>query len=301
MKFLITGSTGLIGSPLVTALRDRGDEVVQLRRGQGSGRWDPSAGHLDPTVLNGVDVVVNLAGESIGADTLPAQITTGRWTDAKKQRLISSRMDGTRLLVDAMCATARPPSVFVNASAMGYYGERGDTVLDEEADPGTGFLAELVASWEMAARRAGEAGVRVVLPRTSLVLTPKGGSLRPLLTPFKLGLGGKIGPGTQYWSWITLQDEVRALLHLIDGEGLSGPFNLAAGSVVNREFVRELGKALHRPTVVPLPGFALRLLFGRDFADEVLMTSTRIVPTALHTSGFEFAHETLGEAFASIL
>jgi uncharacterized protein (TIGR01777 family) len=301
MRVVIAGASGLIGTPLRSALEARGDHVVPLGRGSGQGTWDPAAHRIDAAVLEGADAVINLAGESIGADTLPAQVTTGRWTEAKKQRLATSRLSGTALLVDAMSAMDSPPEAFVSASAMGYYGERGDIVLDEQAGPGSGFLAELVADWEAAALRAEESGVRVALARTSLVLTPDGGSLRPLLLPFRLGLGGPIGPGDQYWSWITLHDQVRALIHLLDGADLRGPFNLAAGSVTNREFVKDLGRALHRPAVVPLPAFALRLLLGRDFADEVLMTSTRIAPVALGESGFEFDHRTLPEAFDAIL
>lgn len=301
MKIVIAGASGLIGTSLSRALAARGDQVVPLGRGDGPGTWSPADRRIDAAVLDGADVVVNLAGESIGEDSLPTQMTTGRWNAAKKERLVASRLDGTRLLVDTMSAMDHPPEAFISASAMGFYGDRGDEVLDEQAGPGTGFLAELVTDWESAALRAHDAGIRVALPRTSLVLTPEGGSLKPLLLPFRLGLGGPIGSGTQYWSWITLHDEVRALIHLIDGAGLSGPFNLAAGSVPNREFVTELGRALHRPSAIPLPAFALRLLLGGDFADEVLLPSTRIVPAALEGSGFQFDHRTLAEAFAAIL
>jgi len=291
MRVVVAGSSGLIGKPLVRALRDRGDEVIELRRGTHEGRWDPATGRLDESVLDGADAVVSLAGESIG----------GRWTVAKKKLIRSSRIDGTRMLVQAMQAMEPLPSTFINASAMGFYGSRGSEQLTESSQPGVGFLAELSVDWERVASQAESTGVRVVLARTSLVLTRDGGSLKPLLRPFKLGLGGRIGSGEQFWSWITLDDEVRALLHSLDHPDVRGPVNLAAGAASNLEFTRALATAMHRPALFPLPAPVVRLLLGREFADEALLSSTRLVPEVLRKSGFEFKHRTLEEAFAAIL
>ncbi len=291
MKVVITGSSGLIGTPLVAALERRGDEVVRMRRGPGPGTWDPAAGRLDPSPLEGADAVINLAGETIG----------GRWTDSKRQRIRRSRLDGTRLLVDALKTMVSPPGTFISASAMGFYGDRGDEQLTESSQAGDGFLAELSIDWEQVGSEAASAGVRVVLARTSLVLTKDGGSLKPLLLPFKLGLGGRIGSGDQYWSWITLEDEVRALLHLLDDPDIRGPVNLAADAAPNRLFTKVLAAALRRPALLPLPAWVVRLLLGREFADEALLSSTRVVPKVLRESGFEFNHPTLEQAFEAIL
>jgi len=288
MKIAVTGASGLVGSALVAALEDGGHRVVRLVRrqpeGDGEVRWDPAAGVLDPADLEGVDAVVHLAGESIAS---------GPWTRERKRRIRDSRVDGTRLVASAVSAMAEPPRTLVSASAVGYYGDRGDRVLDEDAGPGEGFLAEVCQGWEAAADPARERGVRVVHPRIGMVLAADGGALAKMLLPFRLGVGGVLGPGDQYMSWIGLGDLVAVILHALGDGDLEGPVNaVAPAPVTNREFTRTLGRVLHRPTILPAPALALRLLLG-EMAEELFLASTRAVPARLEGHGFTFRHPDL--------
>lgn len=291
MKVLITGASGFIGTALAAELESAGHVVVPLRRGGGPLEWDPARGWIDPAVLESVDAVVHLAGESIG----------GRWTAAKKDRILRSRVSGTSLIAGAVAAAR--PRVLVSGSAIGFYGDRGDETLDERAAPGSGFLADVVKQWEAAAQPAVTAGVRTVFARTgSLVLDRSGGSFPRLLLPFRIGVGGRIGSGDQWWSWITLRDEVRALIHCITESTLEGPVNLCSPNPApNREFVRALASSLHRPALVPVPALALKAVLGAEFASEVLLGSQRVVPGRLQDSGFSWEHPELEAAFASVL
>ncbi len=289
-RVLITGSTCLIGRHLAAVRRDRGDEVVGLTRGESSAdgtlvRWDPSGSSLDPALVSGFDAVVHLAGENIGE---------GRWTSGKKARIRGSRVRGTRLLSETLAQTDSPPGVFISSSAVGYYGDRGSDILTEDSGPGTGFLADVAVAWESAADPAREAGVTVIHPRTGPTLTTM---LAKMLTPFKMGLGGVVGGGDQYLSWITLDDVVTCLCHLIDhGERLPGPVNLVAPNpVTNREMTHALGRALRRPTAIPVPAAAARLVLG-EMADELLLASQRVSAERLQASGFEFQFPELDAA-----
>lgn len=292
MKVLITGAGGFIGTALSTALVEAGHEAIPLVRGTpGPGRrtWDIDDGRIDDDALEGIDAVVHLAGESIG----------GRWTTAKKQEIVSSRTDGTDLIARAVAAAR--PKVFVSGSAIGYYGNRGDEVLTEESARGAGFLSDVVVAWEAAAEPAVEAGIRTVLARTSLVLDDHGGSFPRMLLPFRLGVGGPLGSGKQWWGWITLRDEVRAIIHCLENETLEGPVNLAADPVRNGEFGRALGRALKRPALFPAPAFGLGLILGTEFAQEVLLASQRVVPAKLDASGFVFEHRQVDTALPAVL
>lgn len=296
-RVLITGSSGFIGSALVSFLTTGGHQVVRLvrsepRAAENEVHWDPTAGRVDTSRLEGLDAVVHLAGENIGA---------ARWTPERKARLRESRVRGTQLLCESLATLSARPTVLVSASAIGYYGNRGDEVLHEESAPGSGFLAELARQWEAATESAANAGIRVVNLRIAVVLSATGGALRQMLTPFRLGVGGVLGNGKQYMSWITLDDLVRVIAHSITTESLSGPVN--AGSphpVTNYEFTKTLGRVLGRPTLFPMPDFAVRLAFG-EMADELLLASTRIQPTKLLASGFEFRHAELEGALRQLL
>ncbi|MGF1664786.1 MAG: TIGR01777 family oxidoreductase [Acidimicrobiia bacterium] len=293
MKVLITGASGFIGRALSQRLTESGHEAIPLVRGEpGTGvrTWDVRAGRIDDDALVGIDAVVHLAGESIG----------GRWTPAKKQAILSSRIEGTDLISKAV-ASAKP-SVFVCGSAIGFYGSRGEDVLTEDSPAGSGFLADVTVAWEEAAKPASEAGVRTVLARTALVLEDEGGSFPRMLLPFKFGIGGPLGSGRQWWAWITLEDEIRAIMHCLETDALEGPVNLAAPNPVrNGDFGKALGRALKRPALLPAPGFGLKLLLGGEFADEVLLASQRVVPTRLEQSGFEFSHPHLPAALDAVL
>lgn len=284
----ITGASGFIGSALADQLRQRGDRVLPLVRPghavDGGIHWDPTGGTIDQRALEGVDAIVHLAGENV-AD--------GRWTDEKKRRIRDSRVRGTSLLARTLATMRQKPRVFVSGSAVGYYGARDDAPLDESASRGSDFLAEVTESWEQAALPAADAGVRLVHPRTGIVLAPHGGALAKMLLPFRLGVGGKIGEGSQYMSWIALEDAVRALLYAVDVETLRGPFNMTAPSpVTNAEFTRALGRALRRPTAFKVPSFAARLAFG-EMADAALLGGARVLPRRLLESGFTFQHPEL--------
>lgn len=292
MRVAVTGSTGFIGSALVEALLDRGDEVVRVVRGGGAGvRWDPARGAIEAGALEGVDAVVHLAGHTIGR----------RYTRAQKQRVLGSRIDGTTLIARTIAGMTRAPRVLVSASAVGYYGDRGAQILDEGSGPGSGFLADVCRQWEAAAEPARAAGVRVAHIRTGLVLHPSGGLLARLLLPFRLGLGARLGDGMQYQPWITREDEVRAILHLIDTDGAAGPFNLTAPSpVTNAELTRALARALRRPALLVVPRFAIATVLGRELTAD-LLASQRALPRALDASGFSFRSSEVEAALQGLL
>lgn len=280
MRILISGSSGLIGSALVPFLSAQGHTVTRLVRSKTQSPddvvWDLVAGTIDRGKLEGFDAVVHLAGESIAS---------GRWTAMRKARIRESRVNGTRLLATALAGLEHRPRVLVCASAMGYYGDRGDEILREDSPAGKGFLADVSRAWEQAADPARERGIRVLHLRTGLVLAATGGALARMLPPFKLGVGGVIGGGRQYWSWITLDDHVAAIHHVLVNASLVGPVNLVVPrAVTNREFTQALGRVLSRPTLFPLPAFAARLLLG-EMADELLLASQRLEPGEAHRLG----------------
>lgn len=292
-RIAVAGSSGLIGGALCHALRERGDEVIRLVRRHpehaSEVQWDPSTRHLAPDVLDGVDAVVNVAGTSLGAH---------RWTPGVKADLIRSRTDGTTALATAIAATGRPIHL-VNGSAVGYYGDRGDEVLTEESAAGSGFLADLVHAWEGATEPAVAAGAPVARLRTGIVLAPEGDAIRTLLRLTKFGLGGPLGNGRHYWSWITLEDHVRAIEHVLDRR-LEGPVNLTGPEPARqRDIVAEMGSQLHRPTLLPAPTFALRLVVGEMAGD--IVSSQRALPMRLQDTGFEFAQSHLADAVRWLL
>jgi uncharacterized protein (TIGR01777 family) len=292
VKVAVTGSSGLIGRPLVEALRREGHEVVRLvRREPGAGeiRWEPGS-PLDPAALAGVDAAVNLAGAGVGDK---------RWTPAYKKTLVDSRVGSTRSLAEALAKLDPLPRVLVSGSAIGYYGEAGDRPLDESSPAGDEFLARLCVQWEAATAPAEAAGIRVAHVRTGLVVSPKGGAWGRMFPIFKLGLGGRLGSGKQYWSPISLQDEVRALVFLLTAD-VSGPVNLTGPHpVTNSEATAAMGLALHRPTLLPVPAIGLRLVLG-EFAAEPLR-SQRVLPKALLAAGFTFDHPTVADAIRAAL
>jgi uncharacterized protein (TIGR01777 family) len=301
VKVLVTGATGLIGSALCDALLDRGDEVAALTRdpekaGRGKPEvewhsWEPTLERPPAGAFDGVDGVVNLVGEKINQ----------RWTEEAKRRIMESRRTATHNLVGAIAGLERRPRVLVNQSAVGYYGDRGDTVVDESAGPGSSFDAEVVREWEKAAHAVESTGVRLVLTRTGQVLDASGGLLSELMTPFKLGLGGPIAGGRQYLSWIHRDDEIGLLLWALDGEGVSGAVNATSPNpATNRDFSKALGRALNRPAAMPVPGFALDLKFGREFG-QVLRGGQRVVPKRALDLGYGFRHPELDEALANLL
>lgn len=291
MKIFVTGSSGLIGSSLVPFLRIHGHEVKRVVRSQQEMAADTVfCDFMNPITLSdweGIDAVINLAGESISA---------GRWTEAKKERIMSSRVNSTYFLCQQLIKLKNPPKTLLNGSAIGYYGDRGDEILTEASLSGEGFLAEVCREWEGATQPAEEQGIRVVKLRTSIVLTTKGGALKSLLLPFKLGLGGIIGPGTQYMSWIALDDFLQIVLYLLKDNTIQGPVNISTPyPVTNAEFTKILGRTLHCPTFLPIPAAAIRLLFGEK-GDELLLSSTRAVPHLLLEHGYSFLHPELEKA-----
>lgn len=294
MKILIAGATGLVGSALRPYLLGMGHEVVLLDRHieEGFIYWDPEMGEIDPEKLEGFDAVINLAGENIAQ----------RWSSAKKKRIVESRVKSTRLLADTLAYLKSPPKVWINASAVGYYGSQGDRVLSEETKAGTGFLSEVCQKWEGATEAAEKKGIRVVHARFGVVLTPKGGMLGSLLTPFKLGLGGKVGDGKQYMSWIAIDDLLGAIEHILQHEEITGPVNVTSPkAVTNGQFTEELGKQLHRPTFFTIPSPIAKLIFGKEMAEEMLLGSTRALPKKLEETGYEFQYPKLTEAFKHLL
>ncbi len=296
MRVLLSGGSGPIGQACRETLSAAGHTVVRLVRTvpahPGEVWWDPANGVLDPAGLARVDAAIHLSGESIAAQ---------RWSDADKARIRSSRIDSTRLIAGTLAKLAPRPRVLVCASAMGFYGSRGNEVLNEESRGGTGFLADLAREWEAAARPAAEAGIRVVNTRFGLVLSPRGGVLERLVPIFRLGMGGPIADGRAWWSWVAIDDLARAVLFAIERDVLAGPVNVVApGAVRNREFARTLGRVLHRPALLPVPALALYLLYG-EMADEALLASTRVAPARLAAAGFGFRHPALEEALRHVL
>ncbi|MET7477886.1 TIGR01777 family oxidoreductase [Streptomyces sp. NPDC005648] len=294
-RVAVAGASGLIGGALVRSLVADGHEVVRLVRREPRGadevRWDPEAGRVDTAGLAGCDAVVNLAGAGVG---------DRRWTEAYKTRIRRSRVLGTQALAKAVATLDEQPRVFVNGSAIGFYGETGDRTVDESAPHGSGFLPELCVEWEGAAGPAREAGVRTVFTRTGLVVSRHGGAWGRLFPLFKAGLGGRMGDGRQYWSYVSLHDEVAAIRHLIDAEGLSGPFNLTAPTpVTNREITAAMGRVLRRPTPFTVPASVLRTALG-EMAGDVL-GSARVVPRRLLESGFTFAFPDIEGAIRAAL
>ena len=288
MKVLVTGASGLIGSALASELRVRGHEVLGVSR-------SPSAGSIEwhqmtPEFMEDVDAVVNLAGETIA----------GRWTQAKKRRLVDSRLETTKLVAAAISESSNPPSVLIQASASGYYGDRGDEVLHESSSKGSGFLADLCQQWEIAAMPVEKVNTRLALTRFSVVLADEGGALSRLRTVTRLGIGGPLASGQQWWSWVSLRDAVRALVHVLDTE-ISGPVNIASAQPQRqRMFARTLGKVLHRPSLMPAPGIAIKAALG-DMGTSLLLDSTRLQPSVLMASQFDFADDELEGALMRIL
>ena len=296
MRILLTGSSGLIGHALLAFLAADGHKVVCLTRSQSPTRgrhisWDPDAGTINADDLEDFDAVVHLAGETI----------VGRWTAKKKARILESRVKGTRLLCETLARVRDRPLVLVSASATGYYGDRGDKVLNEESSAGSLFLSEVTKAWEAATEPAKRHGIRVVNLRIGFVLSKTGGGLARMLSPFKLGVGGRVGSGRQYLSWIAIDDVVGAISHAILSDSLRGPVNaVAPHAVTNREFTKTLGRVLWRPTIFPLPAFAARLRFG-EMADNLLLASARVEPSRLLASGYEFRFPELKGALRHVL
>ena len=295
MKLAVSGASGLIGSAFVKAAESRGDEVLRLVRKKPKNSkevyWNPKTGEIDHLLLDGLDAIVHLAGAGVGDH---------RWSDKYKKEIYSSRVDSTRLIVKAISKLHKPPKVLVSASAIGYYGDTGSKLVDENSPAGVGFLAEVCVAWEAAAKPAKEFGVRVVHPRTGLVLSRKGGLLKKLYPIFFFALGGKMGNGKQYWSCISLNDQIRALFHLIDNEKISGGVNLVMPeAVTNQQFVKTLGKTMKRPTLFSVPAIALKIVLG-EFSSEVL-GSVRVAPGKLIVNDFKFDEVDLATALQSAI
>ena len=295
MKVLITGSSGLIGSVLIESLASNGHEVVRLLRkkfAKDSPVWDPENDVIDLADVRDIAAVVHLAGDNIAE---------GRWNDRKKDRILNSRVRGTKLLAEFFAASEHKPRIIVSASAVGVYGDRGEELLDETSEPGNGFLADVCQQWEGATASAVDAGIRVANVRFGVVLSTAGGALKKMLFPFKMGLGGVIGGGKQYMSWVSIDDVVGMIQYVIGNDSMRGPVNLVSPHAVsNHEFTKTLGRVLHRPTIFPMPAFAARLAFG-EMANELLLSSIRAVPKKLMNSGYKFRHPELGEAFEHLL
>jgi uncharacterized protein (TIGR01777 family) len=295
MKIVVSGASGLIGTQLVAKLSSSGHEVVRLvRRSPKSGeiQWNPKSGTLDAAALEGADAIIHLSGAGIGDK---------RWSDGYRKEILDSRTATTALLAKTMASLSRKPSVFLSGSAIGIYGARNDEQLTEVSTHGTGFLAEVCEQWEAAAKPAVDAGIRTVYLRTGIVLSPKGGALKKLLPLFKLGVGGKFGNGKQWQSWISIDDEIGAIEHLLTAN-VSGAVNLTAPNpVTNAEFTKVLASVLKRPAIVPVPTFAPKILLGGELADALLFTGQRVIPAALNASGYMFKHTTLESAFRSLL
>lgn len=298
MKVLISGSGGFIGSALAERLTSSGHRVIRLVRrevspGQDAVSWNPDGGEIDARGLEGIDAVVHLAGEGIGDH---------RWTDAHKARVLSSRVRGTHLLAETIARLETPPKVLISGSAVGYYGYLGADSMTEASPPGAGFLADVVEQWETAAEPAAKAGIRVVRIRSGVVLSPKGGALQKQLLPFKLGVGGKLGSGNQYLSWISLEDETQAIEFLLERDDISGPVNVTSPNpVTNAEFTRALGAALGRPTFMPVPTLALKLLFSGEMTEEMMLGGQRVLPERLQEAGYEFVDPEVEVALRKML
>ncbi len=295
MRVLVTGSNGFIGTTLVQASERAGHEVVRLVRGPagpGQLHWDIRAGQLDTDKLVGIEAVVHLAGVGIGER---------RWTEEVKAAIQDSRIDGTRVLCGALAAMRRPPSVLVSGSAIGYYGDRGAEILDESSSPGKGFLAELCVAWEATANVARQSGIRVVNLRTGVVLGPGGGVLAKTLPLARLGMGGRLGSGNQYMSWVSLTDEVGAILHALANDSVDGPLNATAPNpVTNATFTATLSKVLNRPAPLPVPAFALSAALGKEMVTDMVLASQRVMPAQLQATGYEFVHPELEDALRAV-
>ena len=297
MKVLVTGSTGLIGRELVTELGRLGHVVSRLVRrpsaGAGEATWDPAAGTIDSAKLEGHDAAVHLAGAGIGDH---------KWSDDHKRAVLDSRVQGTGLLARTLARLDQPPKVLASGSAVGYYGYESGEPVTETNPKGRGFLADVVAAWEDAAAPAHDAGIRTVLLRSGVVLTAKGGALKKQLLPFKLGAGGRLGDGRQWLSWISLEDEVSAIIHLLTTEAAHGPVNVTSPEpVTNAEFTATLAKVLKRPAFMPVPTPALHALFGKEMTKEMLLGGQKVLPAKLQESGFTFAHPSLEQALRHTL
>ncbi|MGH9940814.1 MAG: TIGR01777 family oxidoreductase [Pyrinomonadaceae bacterium] len=301
MKIIATGATGLVGSKLVSALLSEEQQLTRLVRRKPQGQkppgvtdalWEPATGLIEAAQLEGHDAVVHLAGDNVAG---------GRWTAEKKQRIRDSRVEGTKLLVQTLTQLASRPRTLVSASAIGFYGNRGDELVNEDSPAGADFLAGVCREWEAATEPAAQAGMRVVLLRIGVVLSGDGGALQKMLTPFKLGVGGRVGSGRQYMSWVSLDDVVGVIKYALTNESLRGPINVVAPqAATNEEFTKTLGRVLGRPTLFPAPAFALRLAFG-EMADALLLGSTRVEPRRLGAAGYQFQHPRLEGALRSAL
>lgn len=297
MKILMSGAHGFVGKKLRASLTRDGHEVVRLVRrervmGQPEVEWHPNQGRIDAQHIEGFDCFVHLAGESIAS---------GRWTDEKKRKIRESRVRGTSLLSETIARLTHPPKIFVSASATGYYGDRANEVLNELSAPGKGFLSDVCIEWEDATTPAASSGTRVVKTRFGIILDADGGALEKMRTPFKLGVGGRIGDGTQWMSWIALDDVVAGLRFVIDNSAMTGPVNFVSPEpVTNAEFTETMGKVLSKPTIFPMPAFAARLAFG-EMADALLLASTRVEPKGLLESGFRFKYPELRSALTHML
>lgn len=290
MKIAIAGGSGLVGSALIPILQSHGNQITRLVRSSpkpGEIEWHPNQDRVSALSLEGFEAIINLAGENIAG---------GRWTDDQKRKIRESRMNGTHLLSEAIAQMKSKPRVFICASATGIYGDRDDETLDEQSESGGGFLAGVCREWEQATQPASKAGVRVVNLRMGPILAREGGMLSKLLTPFKMGMGGKVGSGKQYISWVALDDAVNAIKLAIDDESIHGPINIVSPNpVTNEEFTKTLGHVLNRPTALAMPAFAARLAFG-EMADEMLLASQRVLPKRLSQAGFQFQYPTLESA-----
>jgi uncharacterized protein (TIGR01777 family) len=294
MKILISGASGFIGSHLAPFLEGQGHEMIKLVRHENLGsneiHWHPMKGILDPASVENIDAAIHLSGESIGSL---------RWTEKKKQAIRDSRVKSTQLLAKTFAKLKHPPKIWLNASAVGFYGNRGNEVLMEESGPGNNFLAEVCREWENAAEEAANMGIRIVFLRFGVVLSKDGGVLKNMLLPFKAGLGGKLGSGQQYMSWVALDDLISAVSFILTDSNLQGPVNVSAPNpVTNAEFTEALGKALNRPAKLGVPAFALKMILG-EVADEMLLSSCRAVPQKLNLANYSFAYPDLASAFHS--
>ena len=297
MDVAVTGSHGFIGSALLPALTRAGHRPVRIVRRQAAGddelTWDPEAGTIDADGLEGIGGVVHLAGAGIGDK---------RWTDARKRLILESRTKGTDLLARTLAGLTRPPSALVSASAIGYYGNRADEPLDEQSAPGNDFVARVCVQWEAATAPAVDAGIRVARVRSGIVLGREGGVLSRLMLPFRLGLGGRIASGRQYMSWISIDDEVRAILHALTHDQVAGPVNLTGPApVTNDEFTKTLGRVVRRPTVIPTPLMPLRARYGSELVQHLLVEGQRVLPKRLEATGYAFEHPTLEDALRAVV